>query len=92
MRWRLPWQCSAWVPTPISDTRSAATALQRFEQRFSLYNFGRQTENFYREVLDEWRGRSGRTSPAETVVLATESSTKQRSACRKARTAATRPA
>ncbi len=31
--------------------------LQRFEQRFSLYNFGRQTENFYREVLDEWRGR-----------------------------------
>jgi len=29
---------------------------QRFEQRFSLYNFGRETENFYREVLDEWRG------------------------------------
>jgi glycogen synthase len=29
--------------------------LQRFEQRFSLYNFGRQTENFYREVLEEWR-------------------------------------
>jgi len=33
--------------------------LQRFEQRFSLYNFGRQTENFYREVLDEWRGSLG---------------------------------
>ena len=33
--------------------------LRRFEERFSLYNFGRQTENFYREVLDEWRGRCG---------------------------------
>jgi glycosyltransferase involved in cell wall biosynthesis/GT2 family glycosyltransferase len=38
--------------------------LQRFEQRFSLYNFARQTENFYREVLDEWRGRSGRVPHA----------------------------
>jgi len=34
-------------------------ALQRFEQRFSLYNFGRQSENFYREILDEWRGGLG---------------------------------
>ena len=38
--------------------------LQRFEQRFSLYNFGRQTENFYREVLDEWRGSRSRTPVA----------------------------
>ena len=56
MRRRSPRRCSAWVPTPISDRPSAARGLQRFEQRFSLYNFGRQTENFYREVLDEWRG------------------------------------
>jgi glycogen(starch) synthase len=41
-----------------ADLRQALgrQGLQRFDQRFSLYNFGRQTENFYREVLDEWRG------------------------------------
>jgi glycosyltransferase involved in cell wall biosynthesis/GT2 family glycosyltransferase len=33
--------------------------LQRFEERFSLYSFGRHTENFYREILDEWRGCRG---------------------------------
>ena len=44
--------------------------LQRFEQRFSLYNFGRQTENFYREVLDEWRGHSGRTPVAMSTAAA----------------------
>jgi glycosyltransferase involved in cell wall biosynthesis/GT2 family glycosyltransferase len=40
--------------------------LQRFEERFSLYNLGRETENFYREVLDEWRGNSCRAPVAMT--------------------------
>jgi glycogen(starch) synthase len=40
---------------------------QRFEERFSLYNFGRQTENFYREVLDEWRGSSCQFPNAQPV-------------------------
>jgi glycogen(starch) synthase len=33
---------------------------KRFERHFSLYSLGRETENFYREVLDEWRGHRGR--------------------------------
>jgi glycosyltransferase involved in cell wall biosynthesis len=33
--------------------------LDRFEQRFSLYHFARESEGFYREVLAEWRGRLG---------------------------------
>jgi glycogen synthase len=53
--------------------------LQRFEQRFSLYNFGRQTENFYREVLDEWRGRSGLSHTAsKSHRLLPNATTKQR--------------
>jgi glycogen synthase len=53
--------------------------LQRFEQRFSLYNFGRQTENFYREVLDEWRGGlSVSNVPARTDRWQQNSVTKQR--------------
>lgn len=35
------------------------SGLERFDQRFSLYSFGRLTENFYREVLEEWRGTLG---------------------------------
>jgi hypothetical protein len=45
---------------------------RRFEERFSLYNLGRRTEAFYREVLDEWRGRCGQspgTRPVFTDVL-----------------------
>jgi glycogen synthase len=53
--------------------------LQRFEQRFSLYNFGRQTANFYREVLDEWRGRSGLSHTAsKSHLLLPNATTKQR--------------
>lgn len=35
-----------------------AQGLRRFEETFSLYNLGRQTENFYRQVLEEWHGRA----------------------------------
>jgi glycosyltransferase involved in cell wall biosynthesis/GT2 family glycosyltransferase len=40
--------------------------LVRFEQRFSLYNFGRESENFYRQVLDEWRGVGASNQTADT--------------------------
>ena len=44
----------------------ARGALERFEERFSLYNLGRMTENFYREVLEEWHGRMySASSPIE---------------------------
>jgi hypothetical protein len=51
--------------------RMGAAGLRRFEEAFSLYSLGRQTENFYRQVLDEWHGRSGlaprRPEPAATI-------------------------
>jgi len=53
--------------------------LQRFEQRFSLYNFGRQTENFYREVLDEWRGRCSRVAVVKPTAVDVSSDTAERS-------------
>jgi Glycosyl transferases group 1 len=39
--------------------RLGRQGLRCFDQHYSLYNFGRQTENFYREVLKEWRGSPG---------------------------------
>lgn len=35
-----------------------ARGLRRFEETFSLYSLGRQTEHFYRQVLEDWHGRS----------------------------------
>ncbi len=54
-------------------------ALERFEQRFTLYNFGHQTENFYREVLDEWRGSSCRAPVARPTITDVKSDTAERS-------------
>lgn len=54
--------------------RFGANGLKRFEETFSLYSYARQTENFYRQVLEEWHGRSFnapgvRSTRAEVVPL-----------------------
>lgn len=52
--------------------------LERFEERFSLYNFGRQTENFYREVLEVWQGRVGQAPSAPPASASVTSPAVQR--------------
>ena len=44
--------------SPQLRREMGSKALRRFESLFSLYPQGRQTENFYRQVLEDWHGRS----------------------------------
>ena len=43
---------------PELRRRLGKKGLSRFEESFSLYSLARQTENFYRAVLEDWHGRS----------------------------------
>jgi glycosyltransferase involved in cell wall biosynthesis len=56
---------------PDLRRRMGVAGLRRFEESFSLYSLGRQTENFYWQVLDDWHGWSGRAprlpEPAATI-------------------------
>ena len=46
-----------------------AAGLRRFDEMFSLYSLARQTENFYRQILEDWHGRSfGAPRPGGPVV------------------------
>ncbi|MEJ7638761.1 MAG: glycosyltransferase family 4 protein [Singulisphaera sp.] len=48
---------------PTLRREMGAAGLRRFEEQFSLYSLGRQTENFYRQVLDDWHGRASGFAP-----------------------------
>jgi hypothetical protein len=41
---------------PALRRQMGANGLRRFEEAFSLYSLARQTENFYRQVLEDWHG------------------------------------
>ena len=44
--------------SPQLRREMGARGARRFESLFSLYPLGRETENFYRRVLESWHGRS----------------------------------
>jgi glycogen(starch) synthase len=44
--------------SPDLRREMGAKGLRRFESLFSLYPLGRLSENFYRQVLEDWHGRS----------------------------------
>jgi len=58
--------------SPELRGRMGAAGFRRFEETFSQYTLGRRSENFYRQVIDDWHGRldqapSRHSEPAATV-------------------------